>query len=148
VYAHAVGSDPKGIARSWAPASGADIVTDPLATPIVVTAPGSTYALGIVGNGNQREFAVWAAPVASLAKGVPAWRRVAGLDDEVTDAALIGSTLYVLTHRKAPHFKVLRVDLASPDLARRPSSCLKAAPSSPASPRARMRFTSAGCRRA
>ena len=117
VYAHVVGSDPEGDRAILGAGVGADIVTDPLATPIVVTAPGSTYALGIVGNGNQREFAVWAAPVASLAKGVPAWRRVAGLDDEVTDAALIGSTLYVLTHRKAPHFKVLRVDLASPDLA-------------------------------
>ena len=38
----------------------------------------------------------------------------------MTDAALIGSTLYLLTHRNAPHFKVLRVDLANPDLASAP----------------------------
>ncbi len=70
--------------------------------------------IGIVGNGNQREFALYAAPAASLAQGVPRWRRVAGLDDEVTDAALVGSTLYLLTHRNAPHFKVVRLDLAQP----------------------------------
>jgi hypothetical protein len=108
----------------------------------------SAYALGVVGNGNQREFAIYAAPVASLAKGVPPWRRIAGLDDEVTDAALIGSTLYVLTHRRAPHFKVLRVDLANPDLATARVVVPRAAPSSPASPPARMRSTCAGCRRA
>ena len=117
VYVHAVGSDPEGDRAILGPGVTPDVVSDPLATPIVFTAPGAAYAIGIVGNGNQREFAIYAAPVASLAKGVPPWRRVAGLDDEVTDAALIGSTLYVLTHRNAPHFKVLRVDLANPDLA-------------------------------
>ena len=90
---------------------------DPLATPVVFTSPGAPHAIGIIGNGNQREFGLYAAPAASLAQGVPAWRRVAGLDDEVTDAALVGSTLYLLTHRNAPHFKVLRLDLANPDLA-------------------------------
>jgi prolyl oligopeptidase len=89
---------------------------DPLATPFVFAAPGSPYLIGIVGNGNQREFSLYTAPVAALAQGVPAWRRVAGLDDEVTDAALVGSTLYLLTHRNAPHFKVVRLDLAQPDL--------------------------------
>ena len=120
VYAHVLGTDAEGDRPILGPGIGAEVVTDPLATPMVVTAPGAAYALGIVGNGNQREFAVYAAPVASLAQGVPPWRRIAGLDDEVTDAALIGSTLYVLTHRKAPHFKVLRVDLANPDLATAP----------------------------
>ncbi len=74
---------------------------DPLATPIVFTAPGSTHAIGIVGNGNQREFALYAAPIASLGQGAPAWRRVAGLDDDVTDAALIGGTLYVCSRTRA-----------------------------------------------
>jgi prolyl oligopeptidase len=120
VHAHVIGSDAEGDRAILGTGVGADVVTDALATPIVVTSPGSAYVLGIIGNGNQREFAVYTAPVASLAKGVPAWRRIAGLDDEVTDAALIGSTLYVLTHRNAPHFKVLRVDLANPDLATAP----------------------------
>ena len=90
---------------------------DPLATPIVFTAAGSTHAIGLVGNGNQREFTLYAAPVASLGQGTPSWRRVAALDDAVTDAALIGGALYVVTHRGAPHSRVLRIDLAKPDLA-------------------------------
>jgi prolyl oligopeptidase len=120
VYAHVLGSDPEGDRAILGPGVNADFVADPLATPIVFTAPGAAYAIGLVGNGNQREFTLYAAPVASLAKGVPPWRRVVGLDEEVTDAALIGSTLYVLTHHKAPHFKVLRVDLANPDFAAAP----------------------------
>ena len=120
VYAHVLGSDPDADRAILGPGVNADFVTDPLATPLVFTAPGAAYAIGLVGNGNQREYTMYAAPVASLAKGVPPWRRVVGLDDEVTDAALIGTSLYVLTHRDAPHSKVLRVDLDKPDLGTAP----------------------------
>ena len=116
-YIHAIGSDPERDRAVLGAGVVSDMALDPLATPVVFTSPGAPYVIGIVGNGNQREFSLYAAPVASLAQGVPAWRRVAGLDDEVTDAALFGSTLYLLTHRNAPHFKVLRLDLANPDLA-------------------------------
>ena len=119
-YIHAIGTDPERDRAILGPGVVPDMTLDPLATPIVFTAPGSTHAIGLVGNGNQREFALYAAPIASLGQGTPPWRRVAGLDDAVTDAALIGSALYVVTHRDAPHFKVLRVDLANPDLASAP----------------------------
>src|SRR5206468_3487205 len=42
---------------------------------------------------------------------------IAGLDDEITDIAMIGGMLYLLTHKNAPHSKVLRLDLANPGLA-------------------------------
>jgi prolyl oligopeptidase len=119
-YLHTIGSDPERDRAILGPGVAPDVAPDPLATPFVFAAPGSPYVIGIVGNGNQREFSLYAAPAAALGQGVPAWRRIAGLDDEVTDAALIGSTLYLLTHRNAPHFKVVRVDLAKPDLATAP----------------------------
>ena len=116
-YIHAIGSDPDLDRPILGLGVVPDMALDPLATPVVFTAPGAPYVIGVVGNGNQREFSLYAAPATSLAKGVPAWRRVAGLEDRVTDAALIGSTLYLLTHVRAPHFTVVRLDLANPDLA-------------------------------
>ena len=68
VRAHARQPTPNAIAPSWDPASHQDIVFEPLATPIVFTAPGSAHVIGIVGNGNQREVALYVAPVASLAQ--------------------------------------------------------------------------------
>ena len=117
VYVHAISADPERDRAILGPGVAPGIAFEPLSTPIVFTAPGSDHMIGIVGNGNQREVALYAAPIASLAQGVPAWRRLAGLDDEVTDAALIGGTLYLLTHKNAPHFKVLRLDLAQPESA-------------------------------
>jgi prolyl oligopeptidase len=119
-YVHALGADPEKDRAILGPGVSADFVTDPLAVPFVSTSPGSPFAIGVVGNGNQREFNLFVARAAAIADGVPAWQRIAGLDDEVTDAALIGSTLYLLTHKNAPHFKVVRVDLAKPDLASAP----------------------------
>ena len=116
-YVHVLGTDPEKDRAILGPGVSADFVTDPLAVPFVSTAPGSPYVIGIVGNGNQREFNLYVARGAAIADGVPVWQRVAGLDDQVTDAALIGSTLYLMTHKGAPHFKVVRLDLANPDLA-------------------------------
>jgi prolyl oligopeptidase len=120
VYVHAIGTDPERDRAILGPGVAPGIALDPLATPIVFMAPGASHAIGIVGNGNQREVAFYVTPVASLAQGVPPWRPVAGLDDMVTDAALIGSALYLLTHKGAPHFKVVRLDLANPDFASAP----------------------------
>ena len=119
-YVHTIGSDPERDRAILGLGVAPDLALEPLATPFVFAVPGSPYLIGIVGNGNQREFSLYAAPVASLAQGLPAWRRIAGLDDQVTDAALFGSTLYLLTHRNASHFKVVRLDLANPDLANAP----------------------------
>jgi prolyl oligopeptidase len=116
-YVHAIGADPEKDRPILGPGVSADFVTDPLAVPFVSTSPGSSFVIGVVGNGNQREFNLFVARAATIADGVPAWQRIAGLDDEVTDAALIGSTLYLLTHKNAPHFKVVRLDLGKPDLA-------------------------------
>ncbi len=116
-YVHAIGSDPEKDRAILGPGVSADFVPDPLAVPFISTSPGSPFVIGVVGNGNQREFNLFVARSAAIADGVPAWQRIASLDDEVTDAALIGNTLYLLTHKNAPHFKVVRLDLAKPELA-------------------------------
>jgi prolyl oligopeptidase len=120
VHVHAVGADPEEDRAILGPAVSPSVTLDPLATPFVFTAPGSPYLIGGVANGNQREFDLFVAPLASLRDGVPAWRRLVTRDDDVTDVALIGGTIYLLTHKNAPHSKVLRVDLAKPDVASAP----------------------------
>ena len=114
-YVHVLGTDPAKDRALLGAGATPDLVIDPLAVPFVATSAGSPYVLGIVGNGNQRELNLFVAPAASIASGAPAWRRLVALDDEVTDAALVGSKLYLLTHKNTPRFKVLRVDLDKPD---------------------------------
>jgi prolyl oligopeptidase len=119
-YVHTIGTNPDTDRAILGPGVSGDVAMDPLAVPFIVTAPGSPYVIGGISNGNQRELIFYVAPASSVASGVPAWKRVAALEDEVTDATLVGSTLYLLTHKGTPHFKVVRVDLANPDLAAAP----------------------------
>ncbi|HSS69077.1 MAG TPA: prolyl oligopeptidase family serine peptidase [Casimicrobiaceae bacterium] len=78
---------------------------------------GSKYIVGAVVNGVQREIRLYVAPLASLAGDKTPWTKICDTADDVTDIAVQGDTAYLLTHKAASRFKVLRVPLAKPDLA-------------------------------
>ncbi len=77
-YVHTIGTDPGTDRAILGLGVSADVTTDPLAVPFVVTAPGSPYVIGGISNGNQRELILYVAPASSVATGVPPWRRIAG----------------------------------------------------------------------
>src|SRR4029078_2043482 len=68
-------------------------------------------------NGVQRQAKLYAAPLASLAGDKTPWRKIVDYSDGVTDLAIHGDTIYLMSHNGAPHFKVLRMDLAKGDFA-------------------------------
>lgn len=86
--------------------------------PYVVVTPGSRFALGLVIAGVQREQAIYAAPVATVGKPGTPWVRVAGFEDKVTDFAVHGDHIYLLTYRDSTRFSIVRTSLAKPDLRR------------------------------
>ena len=90
------------------------------ATELVFAAnpPGSSYVIALGINGVQRELRVWAAPLASLAGAKTPWVQIADTADDVTDLAVSGNSIYLLTHKGTPRFKVVRTSLDRPDLAR------------------------------
>ena len=117
VYLHRLGSDPDTDVAVLGPGVTPGITIDPAALSFASTVPGSRYALGVVVNGVQREVAIYTASLASISAGKPDWKKVIDPSDEVTDSSLFGDSLYVLTHKGAARFKVLKLDLRAPDLA-------------------------------
>jgi prolyl oligopeptidase len=67
--------------------------------------------------GVQNEITVYVKPRAAALDDGVAWRKIVDEKDDVTNFALHGDDLYVLTHKDASRFKVLRTSLAHPDLA-------------------------------
>jgi prolyl oligopeptidase len=117
VYRHVVGTP----VESDRPIFGTDvhptIAVAPTRLPYVRTHPGSRYALAAVttGVGGGRDYYV--APLETLGQpGIP-WRKVCDASDDVTDAALHGDDLFLVTSRNAPRYQVLRTRLSNPDLA-------------------------------
>ena len=117
VYLHTLGSDPEKDVAILGPGVAPGVTVDPAAIPFAGTVPGSRHALGVVLNGTQREQTIYVATLDSLAAGKPDWKKVVDPNDDVTDLTLIGDDLYLLSHKGASRFKVLKLDLKQPDLA-------------------------------
>lgn len=86
--------------------------------PTVFAIPGTPYVGAIPGNGVQNEFSLYITTLGSLARPQPTWRKLFDAKDDVTGFAIHGDDLYVVSHRDAPRFKVLRTSVDRPDLVR------------------------------
>ena len=75
------------------------------------------YAYAVVHDGVRNEVAVHVTTQKELAAGRPRWRKVIGVEDEVTAIAAWKSDLYALSHRNAPRSRILRLDASSVTLA-------------------------------
>ena len=116
-YLHRLGDDPDRDVALLGRGVTPGIELDPGENPIVNLVPGSGYAVGVVANGDQREQTIYIAPLASVIRGKPAWKKVADPNDQVTDFAVFGDTLYLVSHKGAPRFQVLRLSMAAPEIA-------------------------------
>jgi prolyl oligopeptidase len=119
LYRHVLGTDPEKDVAILGAGVTPGVEIPPGAIPLVMVDPVSRHAIALVANGVQREMTLYAAPVAEVASGTPAWRKVVDPSDQVTDFAWTGDDLFVLSHAGAPRFQVLRrslADLASPSV--------------------------------
>ncbi|MEO8925399.1 MAG: prolyl oligopeptidase family serine peptidase [Caldimonas sp.] len=119
ILRHVVGIDPDG--EGDAPELGIGlsplVPVAPDELPLIVRSSASPYVLAIVQKFVKNEFSVYAAPYAKLNGAKTPWRKIADESAEVTDVAAHGRDLYLLTHKGAPTFKVLRTSLVKPELA-------------------------------
>jgi prolyl oligopeptidase len=118
VYLHTLGANPdedKPIFGNGAAQSPQIAETD---IPIAGVFPNSSFVIGIVRHGVQNERTIYAAPLSDLAKETMAWRKVVDPTDEITNFDVRGDEIYLLSHKNASRFKVLRMSLAKPDVTR------------------------------
>ena len=85
--------------------------------PIVVTVPGSPWAVGVIGHGVLNEITAYVAPLAQVSSGAAIWRPLVDVPDSVTAFDVRGDDVWLLTHDGAPRFKVIRTNLRRPDVA-------------------------------
>jgi prolyl oligopeptidase len=114
-FVHRLGTDPEKDGLIFGAGGTPMADTD---FPSVVITPGCTYAIGKVKHGDANELTLYAAPVKSLGESRMLWRKVCDVSDEVSDFAMHGDDVYLLTARGAPRYKVVRTSLAKPDFAK------------------------------
>ena len=85
--------------------------------PSIVITPGSDYAVLKVKHGDNNELSLFSAPLSALNSAAIDWRRISREADLISDFAVAGNTLYLLSAQGAPRFKLLRTALLEPDIA-------------------------------
>jgi prolyl oligopeptidase len=116
-YLHVLGTDPEKDHPVFGYGVVPSIDVNPSLIASVQTQPGSRYALGLLNGSVTPNSAYYIAPVESVGKSDPAWRKVADFSDGVTGITVHDDDLYLLTYKDAPRYKVIRTDALKPDLA-------------------------------
>lgn len=87
--------------------AAAAIAMRPVEIPMVVTAPGSPWALLAIVDGTGPFVRLYAAPAADAAAGRAAWSEIASYADEIRQYAIAGDRVALLSAHGSPRGRVL-----------------------------------------
>jgi len=100
------------------PSRAPELGLPPYALGFVFQVPGTRMAAMWVALGVERYGLMYVADLDAAIAGTAKWRPVATAKDEVASFAVAGRSIYLRTYHDAPRFKVVRVALDAPDLAK------------------------------
>jgi prolyl oligopeptidase len=95
-----------------------DVPVPRSASGYVTPVKGTPYAVAVVRDGVKRDETLYIARLADVLAGKAKWRRVFGDDARITATTTAGGWVYVKTAADAPRYRVLRMPLSDPDLAK------------------------------
>ena len=119
VYRHTLGCDPDAEPLVFGFGANPTVNVDENDFTIVQFSPGAPeFLVGLVIHGVKRELDIYAIPFDANLSAKTTWKKVADQTDEVIGLDVHAGEIYLLSHKNASRFKVLRTSLATPDLAR------------------------------
>jgi prolyl oligopeptidase len=116
-YLHVLGRDPDKDVPVFGYGVNPKVPFETTDFPIVTYSPASPYMLGIVVHGVQNERVIYATRSAGVDSADVSWTQIAKTDDDVVGQDIKGSTIFLLTHKNAPTFKIVSTSLDAPNLA-------------------------------
>ncbi len=84
--------------------------------PFTMIPRGSKYAFILQNSGVEPSSEIYIAPVSTLGQQPVPWKRLATMDDDISDLWVHGDELYLQTFKDAPRSKIVRTSVTSPDL--------------------------------
>jgi len=118
VYRHTLGCDPDAEPLVFGFGANPTVNVDENDFTIVQFSPGAPeFLVGLVIHGVKRELDIYAIPFDANLSAKTTWKKVADQTDEVIGLDVHAGEIYLLSHKNASRFKVLRTSLGTPDLA-------------------------------
>lgn len=116
-YLHVLGRDPDRDVPVFGYGVDSNLPTAKTDFPLVLYSPVSPYILGVIQHGVQNEQTIYAVRADAIRSGTVDWKPITTVADGVTNFDVKGSTIYLLTHKDAPTFKIIATSLDAPNLA-------------------------------
>ena len=116
---HRLGTDPETDAVVFStdvPGSAAVPMTE-ADFPSIVLTDGSPWAIGKIKHGDTSELTLYVTPVSALGNPEARWRKICDVQDEVSDFAVRGDAVYLVSAAGAPRRRILRAALKDPTAA-------------------------------
>jgi prolyl oligopeptidase len=112
---HEIGSDPARDRVYLTTGSNPSAPVQANQAPGIATVPGSDLVFAIVSNFVANEIAIFVAPLGELGPNTK-WQKVADFEDQVTGFGVSQGTMYLLTHKNAPRFKIVSRSIRGSEL--------------------------------
>jgi prolyl oligopeptidase len=84
----------------------------------ITFSPGSPWMIARTTDTTLPEGKLFVARVSDLGQGEVPWKQFGTFDDKIVDIDLKGEELFVRSHKDAPRYKVMKLDLRDPKLAK------------------------------
>ncbi|MDR3504638.1 MAG: prolyl oligopeptidase family serine peptidase [Acidocella sp.] len=108
-WLHRLNTDPAQDVKLFGHGLDASVPVQDIDAPGIAVTLGSDVAIGMLESGVQNELTLYAAKLPDVLAGHPGWVRICGPEDAVTGFAVRGAEIFLLTHKHAPHYKVLKL---------------------------------------
>ena len=115
-YRHVIGQPVERDQLMLGPGSTPSIPLEPDDFPLISPVEGSPFVFALIIHGVKNEITLYAARASELRGAATRWRKLVDVDDGVTNFDVQGSDVYLLTHKGAPRFKLIRIRADAPDL--------------------------------
>jgi prolyl oligopeptidase len=116
VYLHVLGTSADADKAVFGYEVNPSIPLETMPLPFIGVPLGSKYAFAIVNSGVSPNSEFFVAPLSALNQNPNTiqWRRIAKLDDEISNFDIHGDDVYLLTYKNTPRYKVTHIDLKNP----------------------------------
>jgi prolyl oligopeptidase len=115
-YLHIVGTRPERERAVFGYEVSPEVKIAPEDISFVATFPDVPYAFGVIEHGSLNEISIYSTFLGLLGRRHTPWRKICDVDDAVTAMAVHGDYLWLLTHKNASRFEVIRTRLSDPDV--------------------------------
>jgi prolyl oligopeptidase len=118
VFLHHLGEDPakdRALIGTAVEGSPAVVAAD---VPFILVQPGADVAVAVISHGSEPALEVLLAPLSQGTRAGAPWRKIADTADGVTYLALHGGKIYLLTHKDAPRYRIVALNVSDPEWSR------------------------------